>query len=154
MPVGAAGLAPCGIMSTPFGTTGVLEPGWLELPDMPGWLGSPNTSGWPEPTRYVDVAGYVMPIMMVGVAGFAAWGGPVGAVRQHASDGHYEPTVCSGVSAGFDTAGMSDGASGVARQIDPAWSECWESSGCEGPLAASFPRTRGCQPSHCSIPIS
>jgi len=48
-PIGAAGLAPSGITSTPFETTGTLELGWPEPPSMPGWLGSLNILGQLEP---------------------------------------------------------------------------------------------------------
>jgi len=75
------------------------------------------------PAGYVDVAGYTMRIGTTAVAGYAVRGGPAGTVRQHASDGLYEPTTCSGVNAGFDTAGVANGARGVARQIDPAWAD-------------------------------
>ena len=58
--------------------------------------------------------------------GYAVWAGPAGATRQHTSDGHYEPTICSGINAGFDMAGVANGARGrreVTRQIDPAWAD-------------------------------
>jgi len=41
-------------------------------------------------------------------------------IRQHASDGHYKPTVHSGINAGYDTVSVTDGAHGVTRQVDPA----------------------------------
>jgi len=48
---------------------------------------------------YIDAAGYAMPIGTTGVTEYAVWGGPAGAVRKYASDGHYEPNVYSGVNA-------------------------------------------------------
>jgi len=69
-------------------------------------------------TGYVNAAGYAVPIGTTRVARFAAWGG-------HSSDGCYEPTVRSGINAGFDTAGVADGVRRVTRQADPAWVDIW-----------------------------
>ena len=70
---------------------------------------------------YVNAGRNIMPIGTAGVARYTAQGGPAGAIRQHTSDGCYEPTVCSGVNTGFDTAIVADGAQGVARQTGPAF---------------------------------
>ena len=72
---------------------------------------------------YVDATGYAMPCLSGQPESpdslFAAV--PAGVVKQHASDGHYEPTIRSGINAGFDTVSVADGARIVARQINPAW---------------------------------
>ena len=70
-------------------------------------------------TGYVDEAGNSMPVRMVTVAGYAARDGQSGTVTQHVSEGHYEPTVCSSVNAGFDMVGVANGARGVTRQTSP-----------------------------------
>ena len=64
--------------------------------------------------KYVDAAGKAVPIGTDGVARYAVRSGPAGIVRQYMSDGHYEPIVCSRVNAGVNSAGIADGACGVA----------------------------------------
>jgi len=71
---------------------------------------------------YVDAAAYAVPIQTTVVAGYAARGSPVGNIRQYASDGLNEPTICS-INARFDTASIADGARRIARQTDPAWAD-------------------------------
>ena len=58
---------------------------------------------------YFDAAGNAMPAGTTGVARFTAWGSPAGTIRQDVSDGHYEPTLCSGINARFDSACIADG---------------------------------------------
>ena len=75
-------------------------------------------------TKYVDVAGNAVYIGMARVAGYAGRGGDAGAVRQHASDGRYECTVCGSINARLDTTGVADGAYRVASQTALPWA-CW-----------------------------
>jgi len=82
-----------------------------------------STSGWLElmgTFGYVNAAGNAEHIRMAGVTGHAGQGGQAGATRQHASDGRYERTICRGVNAMLDMAGIADGAYGVARQTGTA----------------------------------
>ena len=59
---------------------------------------------------YVNAAGYAMPIRTTRVHRYTARGGPAGAIRQYASDRCYGPTICSGINAGYNTAGVAVGA--------------------------------------------
>jgi len=95
------------------GTVGAAE--YTRIAGVTKHLGMAGAAG------YVDAAGNTVPIGTTGVTRYAARGGPACTIRQHASDWHYEPTICNGVNYGYDTTGITNGARGVTRQTDPAW---------------------------------
>ena len=60
--------------------------------------------------QYSKVAGSAVPYDRAGVARCAVWDGEAGTVRQRVSDEPFEPTMCNGRRAGFNTAGVADSA--------------------------------------------
>jgi len=91
MLVRVAKLVPIGIMSPPFGMTGILELGQPEPPSTTGtsdWLEMPCLSGWPELMN-----------LMLGVVLLA--------LLSNMSDRHYKLTIRNGRNARYDTAGVA-----------------------------------------------